>query len=173
MTTDRDHLDEAIDHVARRLTRVGDDSRLAAQIVASLPERGWWRLTGWTPRLAGLAGLMIVLATASVLQRSNDGSTKVLRTGEQVLRSDGAAHLAQYVPLVAPHPALRTAIVRRTVAERSSNLRRTAVDHEHALASLALAPLAEDALPDDGFLSVESLSIDDLPLASELLSLPE
>ena len=39
MTADHDRLDEAIDLVARRLTRVEDDELLAARIVAALPER--------------------------------------------------------------------------------------------------------------------------------------
>ena len=170
MTTDRAHLDEAIDIVARRRIRVDDDSRLAAQSVASLPERRHW-LAGLTWRLAAIAAL--VGASALVLQRSNEGSTEVLRTREQVLSAANAAPFAGLVLGVAPHPALRTQIVRSTFVEPPSDLRRTPFDHERALSSLDLAPLAEDALPDDGFLSVEPLSIDDLPLASELLSLPE
>jgi hypothetical protein len=170
MTTERDHLDQAIDSVARRLVRVEDDSRLAAQIVASLPERRHW-LAGLTWRLAAIAAL--AGASTIVLQRSNEGSTGVLRTGEQVLSAQNAAPFAELVLGVAPHPALRTEIVRSTFVEPPLNLRRTPSDHERALASLALAPLAEDAPSDDGFLSVEPLSIDDLPLASELLSLPE
>jgi len=118
---------------------------------------------------------VIVLGTACtiVLQRSNGGSTEVLSTGVQVLSAANAVPFAGLVLGVAPHPALRTQIVRSTFVEPPSDLRRTPFDHERALSSLALAPLAESALPEDGLLSVEPLSIVDLPLASELLSLPE
>ena len=45
MNTNRDRLDEAIDHVAARLTRVEDRRALAARIVDALPERSPW--FGW------------------------------------------------------------------------------------------------------------------------------
>jgi hypothetical protein len=163
MTTDRDRLDEAIDIVARRLTRVDDDSRLAARIAASLPERRHW-LGGLTWRLAAIA--LVATASGILLQRSSDRST-------QVLRSDGSARFVEFAQAITPQTALGAGIVHRTFVARPLNLRRTAGDHDRALASLALAPLADEPVLEDGLLRVEPLAIVSLPLATESLSLPE
>ena len=58
MTTHRDLLDEAIDHVAQRLTSVDEDAQFASRIIAALPERmTWfgWLTHAWAPRLAMMA----------------------------------------------------------------------------------------------------------------------
>ena len=59
-------LDRAIDHVAKRLTQVDDDTQFASRIIAALPDRRTW--FGWlthasAPRLALLA---IVAGTFAV-----------------------------------------------------------------------------------------------------------
>jgi len=163
MTTDRDRLDEAIDIVARRLTRVAEDDRFAARIAASLPERRHWFVTGWPPRFAALAGLMLVVTSAIVVHRSDDGGTRVLD-------SDRVVHLAEFVPGAAPHSALQGGLVRRTVRARPVDDRRTGADHERSLSALSLSTLAAEPLVEDGLLSLESLSIADLGLESEFLS---
>ena len=61
-----DRLDEAIDHVAARLTHIEDNPALTSRIVSSLPERaGWfgWLFHSWAPRLAMIA---IVVASGIV-----------------------------------------------------------------------------------------------------------
>ena len=59
----RDHLDDAIDSVAARLTKVTDDDALATRILASLPDRSLWFLHSWIPRLA----ITAILAAPAVL----------------------------------------------------------------------------------------------------------
>lgn len=63
---DRDHLDEAIDRVARRLTDAPADPDLAARIAEALPPRRsgvWGLMPAWAPHCA----VVTILATAAVL----------------------------------------------------------------------------------------------------------
>ena len=75
----RDHLDEAIDHVATHLIRVEDNEGLSTRILSSLPDRSPWSLHSWMPRLAMTAAIGIGV-TLVVLRTFDDGSTDVLRT---------------------------------------------------------------------------------------------
>src|SRR5690349_2384464 len=66
MNTNRDHLDDAIDRVAKNLTHVEDDAVFASRVIASLPERTtWfgWLTHSWAPRLAMIA----IIVVAAVL----------------------------------------------------------------------------------------------------------
>ena len=168
-----DRVDDAIDQVAARMTRVDDDAELAARIIASLPERSGWSLGWLLPRLAITAAVGLAAATV-VLRTFDDRSTTVLRTFEG--RSTD-------VQLAVAAPENRTSvepplIVRRTIVEPSSNDRRTigAPDHERSLPSLgtvAMLPfdsLAPASLPEDAPLTLKPLEIADLPLTADIFS---
>jgi len=74
MTTNRDRLDEAIDLVTARMTKVEEDTALAARIAVALPERRFgltWIRAGWAPRLAMLA--LAALAITVVLRTFEKG----------------------------------------------------------------------------------------------------
>lgn len=167
----KDHLDDAIDRVASRMTHVDDDPALAWRIEAALPARagGTWQ---WLlPRLAITTA--IAAGTVLIVLRSfDDGSTGVLRTFDDgstdVLRSEAArapiVELARSMTAEVPRPLND----RRTSVEPSSNDRRTDVDHEFSLPAIAavesllLNSLAPEALPVGDALVVAPLAIADL-----------
>ena len=167
MNIRRDSLDEAIDQVAKRLTRVEDDAALATHIIGALPERTTW--FGWKLRFA-LAAIAVAATVGVVLRTVDDGSTDVLRT------EVASAPFVEFRAVVEPTTVEPERIVRRTTVERSSNVRRTTADHERSLepiaapASLALMTLAPSDLPVQGALVVEPLTIADLPLTAETIS---
>jgi hypothetical protein len=167
----RDHLDDAIDSVAARMTRVEENDALAIRISSSLPDRRvglGWIFAGWAPRLAVLA--LGALAITVVLRTFDDGSTGVLRT-ESASVPFVEFRAAVERPAVEPEP-----IVRRTPVEPSSNDRRTTEDFDRSLealvapAALALGTLAPSDLPVQGSLVLEPLAIADLPLTAEIIS---
>jgi hypothetical protein len=172
MNTRRDHLDDAIDHVAARLVHAADDATLSTRIVAALPERSGWRLSWLMPRLAVTAALAIG-ASLVVLRTFDDRSTNVLET------FDGRSTDVQLAVAVPEHrPTEPAASARRTIGESSSDDRRTVdrPDFERSLPALegaglltfgALAPLT---LPEDALLTLEPLAISDLPLTAETIS---
>ncbi len=168
----RDPLDQAIDHVAARLTHVTEDEGLALRIIETLPERPTWTWHWLMPRFAITAG--IAMATALVVLRPfSDRSTTALRSA--VFSSPGMQPAA--VPEHRTHvePTLNN---RRTTVEPSSNDRRTidVPDFERSLPSLGavavleLDSLAPDSLPASEGLVLESLVIADLPLTAEPIS---
>lgn len=66
MSTHRDRLDDAIDRIATRMTRVEENDAFTSRIVNALPERSrWagWLFQSWAPRIAMIGG---VLAAAIV-----------------------------------------------------------------------------------------------------------
>ena len=169
----RDQLDQAIDHVAARLTHVTDDEGLALRIMETLPDRSGWSLQWLMPRLAFTAMLAVAIAYV-VLQPFGERSTDVLRT--EVVS-------ASAVELAAAAPEHRTNVepalfVRRTIVERPQNDRRTidVPDFERSLPSLvAVAALEFDSLapvslPEDAPLTLAPLAIADLPLTAEPIS---
>jgi hypothetical protein len=172
----QDQLDQAIDQVAARLTRVGDNDALASQIINALPDRPAWSLYWLMPRLAITATLAAIAITV-VLRTFDERSTAVLRTENA---SQPAVALG---PIVEPLNDRRTIVERpsnerRTTVERPSNDRRTldAPDFERsleaieALSALELDSLAPVSLPEDAPLTLAPLAIADLPLAPEPIS---
>ena len=163
----RDHLDEAIDSVAARLTRVTEDDALAARIINALPERA--PLHWWVPRLA-ITSVLAIGALLVVLRTFDDGSTDVLRT------ENAGAPFVEFRAAVERTSVEPELIVRRTIVERPSSDGRTRADHERSLlalsppAALALAAVAPGDLPGQGELVVESLTIADLPLTADTIS---
>ena len=163
----RDHLDDAIDSVAARLTHVAEDEGLATRILASLPDRS--PIHWWAPRLAITTGLVIG-ALLIVLRPFDDRSTGVLRT------ENAGAQFVEFRAVVERTPVELELIVRRTIVERPQNDRRTIADHERSLdaiappAALSLKAVAPGELPGQGALIVEPLAIPDLALTAETVS---
>jgi hypothetical protein len=165
----RDHLDDAIDSVAVRLTHVTEDEGLATRILASLPDRSPWALHWWMPRLAITAALGIGVALV-VLRMFDDRSTGVLRT------ENASAPFMEFraaVERTSVEPELND---RRTTVERPSNDRRTIADFDRSLepiaspAVLSFRAVTPSDLPGQGTLVVEPLAIADLPLTAETVS---
>ena len=122
----REPLDRAIDHVAKRLTHVEDDAQFASRIVAALPDRVTW--FGWllhasAPRLAmiGVAAVAIVLWVASPRFAGQSPQITQITTATQPLTNAR--------PLVTS-PELVVAAARASVAQQRTT----------AIASLQPAP---------------------------------
>ena len=166
-----DRLDQAIDQVAQRLTRVEDNAALAAQIINALPERvTWfgWLFHSWAPRLAVIA---VVVVSGIVWGSRREASTP------------SASPLASSQPLIAPTAlvaSVREAEPNRTMplerVESLEPLEPARADFERSLAAIAppaalsLKAVAPSQLPGQGALAVEPLVIADLPLTAENIS---
>lgn len=167
MSAKRDGLDDAIDAVAARLTRVPEDETLAARIANALPDRSPWLLSSWIPRLA--FGVLALGAIAiSVVPHPFDGrSTDVLRT------ESAGAPFVEFRAVVERTPVEPSSDPRRTTVEQPPNVRRTTADHERSLAAipapaaLSLEAVAPRELPSQGALMLEPLAIPSLPLTAE------
>lgn len=175
-------VDDAIDHVAARMTRVDDDPMLASRIVAALPERSAWSLRWLMPRLAitaALAGLAITV----VLRTFDEGSTGVgpAEAGHHSVSGGGAAAPGGVGPAQVGHhgvgvnsakPINVVSAFRRTDSGRTTSAL-DGPDHEfslpaiEAVAALDVNALAPANLPEDAPLTVEPLVIADLPMTEE------
>ncbi len=166
-----DRLDESIDAVAARLTKVAEDDALAFRIVSSLPERRaglTWMLSGWAPRLAMVAAIV----AAGIVWGSRDQAT--------------TPHVDPLASTrIAPEPIGLLAAVREAEPIRTmrgealeplqplESLEPSRVDFDRSLpsietaASLEFDSLAPDVLPQSEGLVLESLVIADLPLTAE------
>ena len=186
MNTDRDQLDDAIDHLVARMVRVEEDDTLASRIVSALPERNtWfgWLSHSWAPRLA-----MIAMVVAAGLVWGNRGQLENTPIEPPLASAQPTTALA---PLVA---SVREAEPNRTMRSESafarhnsSELRRDkrlepvepmelVSDFERSLDAIAapdalvLQSLAPPSLPEDAPLTLEPLVIADLPLTAETFS---
>ena len=170
MTTHRDHLDEAIDAVAARLTRVADNDALAARIVDALPERSiWhgWLWQSWAPRLAVIA--VVVVAGVMWMNREHDVTPGAPPLAS--VRPD--APVVEFVAAVRELEPNRTQPLEplEPVEPLEPSVPRS--DFERALpaidtlSSLELDALAPARLAEDAPLTVAPLSLADLPLAPE------
>jgi len=171
MSTSRDRLDEAIDHVVARMVRVEENDVLATQIINALPERaGWfgWLFHSWAPRLAMIA----MIVTAGIVWGNKEPAT-----------SPQLDALASKVTVM--EPAALVATVRQAAAIRTmplepveplEPLEPSRMDFDRSLPALAAVgsldfdSLAPDALPASEGLVLESLVIADLPLTAEPIS---
>jgi hypothetical protein len=124
----RDHLDDAIDHVATLLVRVEDNDGLSTRILASLPDRSPWLLHSWIPRLAMTAALACGVSLV-VLRPFDERSTVVLRTErssapfvefQRTFRQTFRRTLLDAGRTFAERPSERSSERRRTVVERPS-----------------------------------------------------
>jgi len=164
-----DDLDQAIDSVAARMTRVEKDDALAGRILAALPDPAplYW----WAPRLA-IISVLAVGALIFVLWPFSERSTDVLRAG---VTSSSPIEMAAAVPehrtYVEP-----PRIAGRTIVEPPSNDPETVVDFERSLPSIAavgvlnIDSLVAVSLPEDAPLTLKLLAIEELPLTAESVS---
>lgn len=167
MKTNRDRLDDAIDHVVTRMVRIEENDALASHIINALPERAsWfgWLFHSWAPRLAMIA---IVVAAGIVWGNRKPATTPQL---------DPLAST-----LTVSQPVMSVASVREAAPNRTMPLEHLepvepAADFDRSLpaidavASLGVDSLAPDSLPASEGLVLESLVIADLPLTAEPIS---
>ena len=167
MKTNRDRLDEAIDHVVTRMVHVEDNDALATQIINALPERAsWfgWLFHSWAPRLAMIA---IVVAVGIVWGNRKPATTPQL----DLLAST----------LTVPQPAVFVASVREAEPNRTMPVEHLeplermepSADFDRSLAAvaapgvLAIELLSPESLPAEDALAIAPLAIADLALTAE------
>ena len=167
MNTNRDRLDEAIDHVVTRMVRVEENDALATDIINALPERvTWigWLFYSWAPRLAMIA---IVVAAGIVWGNRKPATTPQL---------DPLAST-----MAATEPVAFVAAVREAERNRTMPLEHLepleplepAPDFDRSLAAvaapgvLAIESLSPESLPADDALAIAPLAIADLALTAE------
>ncbi len=159
-------LDDAIDHVAARLTQVDDDPMLASRIVNALPDRvNWlgWLFHSWPPRLAVLA----IIVSAGMLWNK----TRVTPTEPALLQVTATA------PVVATVRASIEPKLSRTkppeLLEPLEQMALPKVDFDRSLAAIAapaalgVGSLSPGDLPAGDTLTIAPLEIADLPLTGE------
>lgn len=164
----RHRLDDAIDAVAARLTRVDDNAALAAQIITALPERvTWfgWLFHSWAPRLA-----MIAVVVAAGMVWGSRGQT---------VRAPDLSPIVSTRPITTPTvlvTAVREAEPNRTMPlEDLEPLERMepAADFEFSLPAIAapdalsVSVLAPESLAGAEALSLAPLTIAELSLTEE------
>lgn len=158
----RDHLDEAIDQVAARLTHVADENSLTVErIVQELPRRRplFWIMQGWAPGLAA-----VVLALTAFLVVGTNVPTDV--------QTDVRTNVPTIVPTDVPTVVQANVGANARMNDRP-NVRMNDRDHEFSLAAIAspealsVGALTPDDLPAEDALAIASLAIADLPLTAE------
>ena len=166
MNINRDHLDEAIDHVAKRLTHVEDDAVFASRVVASLPARTtWfgWLTHSWAPRLAMIA----VVALGAALWNARRTTESPVRTATLA----GVPTVSEPSTFVASATREPLAPVRTTPVERLEPMEPlepfVGLPSVEAPAALALNEVTPAPLADGAALSLPSLVIAELPLTAE------
>ena len=165
MNTNRDQLDDAIDHVAKRLTHVDDDAQFSARVIAALPERvTWfgWLTHSWAPRLA----MMAIIAGTFVFWSARHSNE--VAPAAQPLASVANPNWPQLTRSVEPE---RLELVSRMPLEPVEPLEPMepyqglpSIDAPKAIAVNEVGPVA---LPDGGSLSLPSLTLTELPLTAE------
>ena len=172
MNTTRDRLDEAIDHVAARMTRVEDNDAFATEIINALPERTvWsgWLFQSWAPRLAMLA---IVVAAGMVWANRKPDAVK---TVELLAISQPAPAPIQLVAAAqAAEPLRAQPVERMEPVERLEPAPATDFDRSlpaiAAMRVLVFDSLAPESLPEDAPLTLKPLAIESLPLTDDSFS---
>jgi hypothetical protein len=168
-TADRDRLDAAIDQVAARMVATPADGELTMRIVSALPERTsrlWWLI----PQLAAIGAIVIA---AVVWTTRNEGPPEIA----MLPSSAGTPMIGLANPVAANEPG---AALRTMPLEPLERMEPTppvsTVDHERSLPAIAamraldFESLAPVSLPEDAPLTLEPLTIADLPLAAESVS---
>ena len=163
---DRHHLDDAIDAVAKQLTRVDDDPHLASRIAASLPDRSRSMFGWWAPRLAMIA---VAVAAATVWgTRGPRDSTSVM---QPLAYSQPLASPVTFVAAVNERLDRRAISVERLEPLELPEPAAPGADFEfslppiEAVASLELEAIAPASLAEDAPLTLQPLAIVDLPMA--------
>jgi hypothetical protein len=168
MTMHRDHLDEAIDVIAKQLSHVEDDPQFASRIVMALPERvTWfgWLMQSWAPRLA-----MVAVLVGAVIVWGN-------RSSEDVRSVEALASSQPMKTPVALTAGVRTVEPRRTKLleplKPLEPLEPVTADFDRSLEAIAapeaivLRSLAPDALPASEGLVLAPLALESLPLTDD------
>jgi hypothetical protein len=171
-TSNRDQLDAAIDQVAAGMVAVADDGEMTLRIVSALPERRS-RLRWLIPQSAAIGALVIA---AFMWATGNDNTPESATLPSSIGTSVIA--LANPVPANEPGTVLRTMPVERLerVERMEPGVAAESVDHERSLPAIAamrvldFESLAPVSLPEDAPLTLEPLTIVDLPLAAESVS---
>ena len=167
MNTNRDRLDEAIDHVVTRLVRVEDNDALVTHIINALPERErWfgWLFHSWAPRLAMVA----IVVVAGIVWGNRKPATPQIGPLASTLTTTQPAAFVASVREAAPNRTMPVEPV-----ERLEPLEPSRIDFDRSLPAIAAVAalnfdsLAPDALPASEGLILESLVIADLPLTAE------
>ena len=161
MSIHRDHLDDAIDHVAKRLTHVDEDAQFRSRILAALPERAtWfgWLMQSWAPRLAMMA---IVAGTFALWSARH---TTEVSPATAPLASVANTNWPRLASAISPQRGILGTFGTKRV-ERLERLE--PVEPFDGLSSLAIADVAPESLPVEGSLAVPSIVIADLPLTAE------
>lgn len=165
MNTDRDHLDESIDHVAKRLTHVDEDAQFTARVIASLPERAtWfgWLTQSWAPRLA-----MMAIVAGTIAFWSQRHTTDVAPSA-QPLASVANVSWPQLVASVEREPLAPNRTMPLEPVEPLEPLEPfEGLPSVVAPKALALNDVVPEALPVEGSLALPSLVIAELPLTAE------
>ena len=174
----RDQLDQAIDHVAARLTHVTHDEALARRIIETLPERSGWSLHWLMPRLAITAVLAIGVSLV-VLRMFDERSTNV-QTGVQTnvqtnVQTDVPTHALSNDRLNArPNGRMNDRLNVRLNVRLNDRLEVPDFDRSlealDALGALSLASVAPSVLLEDALLTLPQLAIEELPLTAETIS---
>ena len=174
MNTNRDRLDEAIDHVVTRMVRVEENDALATHIINALPERvTWfgWLFHAWAPRLAMIA---IVIAAGIVWGNRTPATTPQLDPLAGKLTATEPVALFAAVREAEPNRTMPVEPVERMEPVEPVELAK--VDFDRSLpsigtvAALDFDSLALASLPASEGLVLESLVIADLPLTAEPIS---
>lgn len=153
-------IDQAVDRVAKQMTRIEESPAFAERIVASLPDRAWsphGLLQSWVPRLA-----VVAVAIASALFTGRASRPDV----PPVLRANlvgGVSALRASVAPFAPGPHGTPPV---EPLERLERLQPRA-DHEFSLPSLDVESLPVLSRPGEASIDLAPLAITDLPLSGE------
>lgn len=167
MTQNPDDLDRVIDSVAKRLTDVEEDSRIAERIMASLTERmTWfgWLTTSWAPRLAGL----VLMAGVSAMWMNRPQPAASMPH----LSSSQSSMVAKLRPTVEPFaPLLRSTPLEPLEPlkplEPSKPLDLVKPDFQFSLRSLDVEALPPMMMAAAESIDLAPLALHDLPLSGE------
>ena len=170
-TQDRDQLDEAIDHVAARMTAVSEDAQITERIVAALPEASlfhWWLRSAWAPRLAAVA---LVVIGAALWNQNGVQRPDPSRAAKPATAPPG---FIAFAPVVFPvRPTVRAPLA---PSAPSAPLAPEAPDHERSLpaieavTALGMSSLSPRELPASRDITLAPIEIGDLALTSETFS---
>ena len=163
-TSNRDHVDIAIDQVTARMVQVREDEDLALRIAAALPQRSS-RFSWLIPQFAAIAAFAI----AAVVWTTRETAPSLLPSSEVA----AMAGIPGRVAAIAPGTAVRTLPLEPLEPLEPLD---GVPDHEYslpaidAMTTLAVSDLAPGELPATPALMLAPIEIADLPLTAESFS---
>ena len=168
-----DRIDDAIDQVAARMTRVDGDAELANRIIASLPERSGWTLSWLMPRLAMTAVLAIGVSLVVLTNVRTNVPADVQTNVRPNVRTDVTTIVQSDV---LPNDRLNARLNDRLNIRMNARPNDRPSDHERSLPSieavsaLSVTSIASEPLSEDAPLTLKPLEIADLPLTADIFS---